>query len=66
MNKITKEKLRLAVFDSFVLSFCYGLCERTSAMFADGLFTSLELKQIVLVLLLLTTLFILNPRNYAD
>ena len=66
MNKITKEKLQVATFDSFVLSLCYGLVERTNAMLADGLFTSLELKQIVLIVLLLTTLFILNPRKNAD
>lgn len=66
MHKPSKKQIQMAVFDSFILFFCYGLLERISAIFADGFSSKLELGQLTLVLLLLTMLCFLNPRNYAN
>ena len=62
MDKRTLRLIKFAVFDSFLLAFCYGLIDRILAMSADNIPTGLELGQITIVLLLTTSLSFLNPR----
>jgi hypothetical protein len=63
MDKETLTPLKIAIFDSFWLAFCYGLGERSNAMMIDGIPTGLELGQIAIVLLLIVALSFLNPRT---
>jgi hypothetical protein len=63
MDKATLIAIKTAVFDSFQVAFCYGLTERLTAMLADGIPTGLEMGQVVIVLLLITSLSFLNPRS---
>lgn len=63
MDKETLTPLKIAIFDSFWLAFCYGLAERSTAMLSDGIATGLEIGQITIVLLLIVSLSFLNPRG---